>query len=100
MQRTLTTTPIPFGDRTFDVTFDFIDHVLVIETSGGVSPIRCYGHKKGDAIRMKNLIETYQSDYYRATGSPTTSTTRISPSCTRRSVVPRLLPSNSCGLCW
>ena len=25
--RGLTTSPIPFGDREFDVTFDFIDHV-------------------------------------------------------------------------
>ncbi len=33
--RGLTTTPIPFGDRDFDVTFDFIDHVLVIQTSDG-----------------------------------------------------------------
>jgi hypothetical protein len=31
--RGFTTSPIPFGDRTFDVTFDFIDHVLVIQTS-------------------------------------------------------------------
>ena len=31
--RGLTTTPIPFGDRTFDVTFDFIDHVLIFQTS-------------------------------------------------------------------
>ena len=33
--RGLTTTPIPFGDRTFDATFDFIDHVLVFRTSDG-----------------------------------------------------------------
>jgi hypothetical protein len=33
--RGLTTTPIPIGDRTFDVTFDFIDHVLLIQTSDG-----------------------------------------------------------------
>jgi hypothetical protein len=45
---------------------------VLIETSGGVDPIRCHGHKKGDAIRMKNLIETYQSDYYRATANATT----------------------------
>src|SRR5262245_19249487 len=31
--RGLTTTPIPFGDRTFDATFDFIDHVLIFQTS-------------------------------------------------------------------
>jgi len=33
--RGLTTTPIPYGDREFDATFDFIDHVLVIQTSDG-----------------------------------------------------------------
>jgi hypothetical protein len=33
--RGLTTTPIPLGNRTFDVTFDFIDHVLAVETSEG-----------------------------------------------------------------
>ena len=33
--RGLTTTPMPFGDRTFDATFDFIDHVLVFQTNDG-----------------------------------------------------------------
>jgi hypothetical protein len=33
--RGLTTSPIPYGGLTFDVTFDFIDHVLRIETSNG-----------------------------------------------------------------
>ena len=33
--RGLTTTPIPFGDRTFDATFDFTDHALVLQTSDG-----------------------------------------------------------------
>jgi hypothetical protein len=36
-----------------------------IETSGGSDPILCHGHRKGDAVRMKELIERYQSDYYR-----------------------------------
>ena len=31
--RGLTTTSIPFGGREFDVTFDFIDHTLIIQTS-------------------------------------------------------------------
>ena len=31
----LTTSPIPYGDRDFEVEFDFIDHVLVIRTSDG-----------------------------------------------------------------
>jgi hypothetical protein len=39
-------------------------HVL-IETSGGSHPIRCHGHRKGDAVQMKALIERYQTDYYR-----------------------------------
>jgi hypothetical protein len=38
---------------------------VLIETSGGSHPIRCYGHRKGDAVRMKALIERYQTDYYR-----------------------------------
>jgi len=38
---------------------------VLIETSGGASPIVCHGHRKGDAARMKQLIETYQTEYYR-----------------------------------
>src|SRR6202140_2386861 len=38
---------------------------LLIETSGGADPIDCHGHKKGDAVSMKALIEKYQTDYYR-----------------------------------
>ena len=40
-------------------------HVL-IETTGGQSPIHCRGHHKGDAVEMKELIEKYQSEYYRS----------------------------------
>ena len=43
---------------------------VFIETSGGVSPISCYGHHKKDAIRIKELIEKYQSDYFQAPGTP------------------------------
>ena len=38
---------------------------LLIETSGGSDPIVCHGHRKGDANRMKTLIEEYQTGYYR-----------------------------------
>lgn len=38
---------------------------IFIETSGGVSPISCYGHHKKDAVRIKSLIDQYQSDYFR-----------------------------------
>ena len=37
---------------------------VVIETSGGSEPVRCYGHRKRDAVEMKRLINQYQSDYY------------------------------------
>jgi hypothetical protein len=45
---------------------------VLIETTGGSSPIRCHGHRKGDAVRMKTLIERYQSDYYRPVGPRST----------------------------
>jgi hypothetical protein len=41
---------------------------VFIETTGGASPIRCHGHRKADAIRMKELIERYQTDYYHGRG--------------------------------
>jgi hypothetical protein len=41
---------------------------VFIETTGGASPIRCHGHRKSDAIRMKELIEGYQTEYYRGKG--------------------------------
>lgn len=37
---------------------------VVIETSGGSEPVRCYGHRKRDAVEMKRLISKYQSEYY------------------------------------
>src|SRR5580765_4820668 len=43
---------------------------VLIETSGGADPIVCHGHRKADADRMKQLIEQYQTDYYRGRGAP------------------------------
>jgi hypothetical protein len=44
---------------------------IMIESSGGASPVRCHGHRKPDAVEMKRLIEQFQSDYYRANrGTP------------------------------
>jgi hypothetical protein len=49
-------------------------HVLFsdvsIETTGGTQAIVCRGHRKGDAVRMKQLIELHQSAYYRGGGEP------------------------------
>jgi hypothetical protein len=50
--RGLTTTPIPYGVRTFDVHFDFVDHRLVVETSEG-------------AIREAALRAQAVADFYR-----------------------------------
>jgi hypothetical protein len=44
---------------------------VLIETSGGQDPIRCHGHHKADATKMKTLIERYQTDYYRPEGRTT-----------------------------
>jgi hypothetical protein len=41
---------------------------VLIETSGGASPIKCHGHRKKDAVRMKALIEGHQNEYYRSGG--------------------------------
>jgi hypothetical protein len=38
---------------------------VYIETTGGASPIHCRGHRKGDAVEMKRLIEQHQTEYYR-----------------------------------
>jgi hypothetical protein len=43
---------------------------VMIESSGGASPVRCHGHRKKDAIEMKRLIEQFQSDYYRTRSGP------------------------------
>jgi hypothetical protein len=40
---------------------------VYIETTGGTTPIACRGHRKGDAVAMKRLIEEYQTAYYRVT---------------------------------
>jgi len=45
-----------------DTTFLFSD--VVIETSGGSDPILCHGHRKADAVAMRDLIERYQTDHY------------------------------------
>jgi len=43
---------------------------VYVETTGGASPIRCHGHKKGDAVRMHQLIEKYQADYFKGQKTP------------------------------
>lgn len=42
---------------------------VIIETSGGQTAVVCHGHRKADAIRMKQLIEQYQTAIYRTPAS-------------------------------
>ncbi|HJR57904.1 MAG TPA: hypothetical protein VJ813_00840 [Vicinamibacterales bacterium] len=68
-------TPELVGGREQSIHMHHISSVLIdrnlffsdvmIETSGGTSAVRCHGHRKRDAVAMKQLIERYQSDYYR-----------------------------------
>lgn len=53
---------------------------VIIETSGGTEPVRCHGHYKGDAIRMKQLIEQHQTQYYRAPSAPAAAAARLEAS--------------------
>ena len=41
---------------------------VLIETTGGASPIHCKGHYKSDAVRMQHLIEQNQAAYYKSAG--------------------------------
>jgi hypothetical protein len=68
-------TPEAFGRREHSIHLAHVSSVgidtgvffsdVLIETSGGTSPVRCHGHRKKDAVRMKALIEQYQTAYYR-----------------------------------
>jgi hypothetical protein len=72
-------TPEMVGGREHSMHISHIASVLIdrnlffsdvlIESSGGTSPVRCHGHKKADAVEMKRLIEQFQSDYYRGRDS-------------------------------
>ena len=53
---------------------------VIIETSGGAEPVRCRGHRKNDAMRMKSLIEQHQTAYYRGASQEAPRTeARVSP---------------------
>jgi hypothetical protein len=50
--RGLTTSPMPYGDRMFEATFDFTDHRLVVDTSDGV--------QKAIALRPQSVASFYE----------------------------------------
>lgn len=73
-------TPEMVGGREHSMHISHIASVLIdrnlffsdvlIESSGGTSPVRCHGHRKADAVEMKRLIEQFQSEYYRKREQP------------------------------
>ena len=42
---------------------------ILIESSGGSDPLASHGHTKTDAVRIKDLIETYQAEYAKRQGA-------------------------------
>jgi hypothetical protein len=72
-------TPELFGGREQSMHLAHIASVLIdrnlffadvmIESSGGASPVRCHGHRKADAVELKRVIEQYQSEYFRGHGT-------------------------------
>ena len=52
---------------TIDTHMIFSD--VQIETTGGRNPLVCYGHTKGDAVKMKAAIEKFQTEYYKKTNN-------------------------------
>ena len=71
-------TPELFGGREHSMHIAHVASVMIdrnllfsnvlIESTGGTSPVRCHGHRKADAVEMKRLIEQFQSAYYRGRG--------------------------------
>jgi hypothetical protein len=37
-----------------------------IESSGGTDPITSHGHRKGDAVRIRDLVESFQAGQHKA----------------------------------
>jgi hypothetical protein len=68
---------------------------VLIETSGGASPIVCHGHHKSDAVRMQQLIEQYQSEYYRGPGGPSTAPPQGGPAGSAGPSAPSVAPGST-----
>ncbi|MDB5077729.1 MAG: hypothetical protein JWO42_3908 [Chloroflexi bacterium] len=62
--RGLTTSPIPYGTRTFEIYFDFIDHNLLIQTNDGMSKsLRLYPRSVADFYReLMDALRSLQLD--------------------------------------
>ena len=50
-----------------DIDTNMIFSDVSIETTGGHNPLVCHGHSKGDAVKIKEVIEGFQSEYYKKT---------------------------------
>jgi hypothetical protein len=58
--RGLTTTPMPYGPGTFEVSFDFVDHRLIVQTSDG---------RTGAIALRPQAVADFYHEYLRVLGS-------------------------------
>ena len=83
--RGLTTSPMPYGERTFEVDLDFIDHELVVGTTNG-------------ARRSMSLVAPSVADFYGAYRvAPGTRHRRSDLATARRVAEPICLRRGSCA---
>lgn len=54
---------------------------ITIESTGGTDPILSHGHRKQDALRIKELIENAQSAHLGAGAAEAQGATRVCPFC-------------------
>jgi hypothetical protein len=52
---------------------------VLIESTGGTDPIASHGHRKADALRIKDLIEAAQTQHL--PGHPDEGATKVCPFC-------------------
>jgi len=54
---------------------------ILIESTGGTDPIQSHGHRKGDALRIKALIEQSQSQHLGGSPQEEGGATKTCPFC-------------------
>jgi hypothetical protein len=60
--RGLSTSPIPYGSRTFEIEFDFVRHQLAIQTSDGLTRVLALGPQSVAAFYLRLMEEMARLD--------------------------------------
>lgn len=99
--RGLTTGSIPYGNRLFDLEFDFVDHVLAIRTSDGGSATVALAPNRSPSSTPKSFPRWDNWESKRASPHGPTKSTRRSPSPRITSTRPTTRRPRSCsGANW